>query len=73
MGGGEGGEGGVTLVLVVCVPLTCVVLIKDLIMEKAMEDLKEETEQKLQEKKRYLDERVPPLDLEGLDKGWHGN
>jgi len=38
-------------------------------MEKALGDLHKEKEAEKEEKRRYLEERVPPLDLEGLDQG----
>ena len=38
-------------------------------MEKALEDLHKEKEAAAEEKRQYLEERVPPLDIEGLDKG----
>ena len=34
-----------------------------------MEDLKREEQEKAQEKKRILEERVPPLDLDSLSQG----
>ncbi len=40
-----------------------------LIVDKAMKDLKKEEQEKLLEKKRILEERVPPLDLENLTQG----
>ena len=38
-------------------------------MEKAIADLNEEQEKLSAEKKEFLDERVPPLNLEGLTLG----
>ena len=43
--------------------------IQQLIVDKAMEDLKKEEQEKAQEKKRILEERVPPLDLDNLSQG----
>lgn len=34
-----------------------------------MGSLMKEEEEKTTEKKQYLDERVPPLDIEGLSEG----
>ena len=42
---------------------------QQLIVDKAMEDLKREEQEKAQEKKRILEERVPPLDLDNLSQG----
>jgi hypothetical protein len=38
-------------------------------MEKAMEDLKKEQDEEAKEKQRVLEQRVPPLEIEGLDEG----
>ena len=43
--------------------------VQHLIVDKAMEDLKREEQEKAQEKKRILEERVPPLDLDNLSQG----
>ena len=42
-------------------------------MDKALEDMEEEKARYTQEKQRALEERVPPLDLEGLSRGQHEN
>ena len=42
---------------------------QQLIVDKAMEDLRREEQEKAQEKKRILEERVPPLDLDNLSQG----
>ena len=34
-----------------------------------MEDLKKEQDEEAKEKQRVLEQRVPPLEIEGLDEG----
>lgn len=43
--------------------------LKALIMAKAAEDLRNEAKAKAEEKERYINERVPPCDTQGQDKG----
>ena len=38
-------------------------------MAKAAEDLRNEAKAKAEEKERYINERVPPCDTQGQDKG----
>lgn len=38
-------------------------------MAKAAEDLRNEAKAKAEEKERYINERVPPCDTQGKDKG----
>merc|ERR1712018_710306 len=43
-------------------------LLKQLIMAKAAEDLKRKQEAEAEEKRKIIEERVPKLDVEGLDQ-----
>lgn len=43
-------------------------LLKQLIMEKAAEEMRAEAKKRAEEKERYINEHVPPLSTEGLDK-----
>lgn len=42
---------------------------QQVIIDKAMEEMKKEEAEKAAARKRYIDDKVPPLDLQGLDLG----
>jgi len=44
------------------------VLFQQLIMQKAAEELKKQQEREMAEKKKAIEERVPKLNIDGLDK-----
>ena len=46
----------------------CDVVLQQLIMQKAAEELKKQQEREMEEKKKAIEERVPKLDIDGLDK-----
>lgn len=43
-------------------------LLKQLIMEKAAEEMRAEAKKRAEEKERYINEHVPPLNIDGMDK-----
>jgi len=44
------------------------VVFQQLIMQKAAEELKKQQEREMEEKRKAIEERVPKLEIDGLDK-----
>jgi len=48
--------------------MTAWMLLQQLIMQKAAEELKKQQEREMEEKRKAIDQRVPKLEIDGLDK-----